>query len=269
MIEIWKTTSVSACDCLLGWTLHLPRDLALLMVAVVSALLAIVLRRCAANQELLRLAKQDECQLKELIRQARQAGDRPLVRRYRRTRAAVAWIRFTQELRALAVTILPLALLITWATSRMPYLPPQANEPVKLVAWLPASAVEQVLHVVPEEGIDAETGWIQLVQNVEKDGRPRGMAEWTFSCQARPTDYALKIRFRDHVVEHPLGVGHATYLPGRRTHDCGLETELHYRPYRPLGITSGKILGLQPWLVAYLAIALLAFCFCKRVSGTV
>jgi hypothetical protein len=55
----------------------------------------------------------------------------------------------------------------------------------------------------------------------------------------------------------------------RRTHGDGLETELHYRPYWPLGIAEEKILGLQPWLVAYLALAVLAFCPLKRISGTV
>ena len=93
MIAAWKTVACAVGDLLAGWTLWLPRDAALVLLALMTAGLALVLRRLCTNPHTLRLMRDDLVQLKRLKRQARAVGDWAALARFRRTATAVRWLQ--------------------------------------------------------------------------------------------------------------------------------------------------------------------------------
>ena len=58
MSAVWKTLACAVGDLLAGWTLWLPRDAALVLLAMLTAGLALVLRRLSTNQRSLRLLRE-------------------------------------------------------------------------------------------------------------------------------------------------------------------------------------------------------------------
>jgi hypothetical protein len=244
---------------LAGWTLWLPRDAALVLLALMTAGLALVLRRLCMNPHTLRLMREDLDQLKRLKRAARAAGDWAALTRFRRTATAVRWLQLRQEFRALLVSLGPLAIVMTWACARLEYLPPQPGETVTLTAWLPASAAGSVVHLVPQAGLDASAGWIREIVPSRQLGQPRGLATWIVRAYARPQAYSLVLRFRGRNVEHPLLVGQTTYLPVRRIHGDDIESQVELRPYQPLGIQSAAWWPLPAWLTWFAVLTLVAY----------
>jgi uncharacterized membrane protein (DUF106 family) len=261
MIDAWNTLACAAGDLAAGWMLWLPRDVALVLLAVLSAALALVLRRFSTNPQALRAIQQDLQQLKHLKRTARAAGDRVSLTRFRRTAAAVRWLQLRQEFRALLVSLVPLAILATWASQRFAFLPPQSKQPFSVSAWLPPSAAGGVIHLMPEDGVTAATGWIQEITASRRGDQPRGLATWTVSAAAREQGYSFTLRFRGHSVEHPIRVGQRTYLPPRQVHGDDLETQVDLRPYRPLGLDWVARLPLPAWLTWYAMLVALALSF--------
>ncbi len=259
MIAAWKTVACALGDLLIGWTLWLPRDVALVLLASVTAGLALVLRRLCANPHTLRLMRDDLVQLKRLKRQARAVGDRAALARFRRTATAVRWLQLRHEFRGLLVSLGPLAVVMTWATERLDFLPPQSGEAVTLTVWLPASASGGVVHLVPQAGLDASGGWIREIVPSRRAGQPRGLATWTVRANARAQVYPLILRFRGRSVEHPLLVGQRTYLPVQRIHGDDLESHVELRPYRPLGIVFAVGWPLPAWLTWFVALTLVAY----------
>ena len=257
MSELWQAVSCRLGDGLLGWLLCLPRDVSLLLLALLSALLVLGLRRLVTDPPLLRAIRQDQRRLKELIRQARASREKASRDRYRRTAGAVAALRVRQEFRALLVSLLPLALLVTWASHRLHYFPTGHQEPVELVAWLPSSAVGSVLHLVPEAGLESPDGWVREIAPSRLEGSPRGTASWVLRAAARDEVYRLTLRFRDRSIEHPARVGQTFYEAPRCAHGDDVETQLKLREYRPLGIVAG--VWFPPWLVGYVVLVLLAY----------
>jgi hypothetical protein len=264
MMEVWNNTACAVGDFLLGWTLWLPRDVALVLLAVMSALLALALRRLSTNQHALRLMRDDLIQLRRLTRQTRSRGDRASLGRYRRTATAVRWLQLRQESRALLVSLAPLAILMTWASQRLEFLPPQSGETVTLTAWLPSSAAGGVAHLVPQTGLDASGGWIREIVPSRHADQPRGLATWQLRAYERPQAYGLVLRFRGRSVEHPLLVGQKTYLPPRRIHGEDFESQVELRPYRPLGLARIPWLPLPPWLTWFLGLTVLAYVVGRR-----
>jgi len=59
MLETITALCLAVTDPLLDWVLHLPRDVALLLVAVGTALILTVVRIFATDQDLLRRCKED------------------------------------------------------------------------------------------------------------------------------------------------------------------------------------------------------------------
>ena len=267
MMEVWNNTARAVGDLLLGWALGLPRDAALVLLAVMSALLALALRRLSTNQHALRLMRADLIQLRRLTRQARAVGDRASIARFRRTATAVRWLQLRQEFRALLVSLVPLAILMTWASQRLEFLPPQSGETVTLTAWLPSSAAGGVVHLVPKTGLDASAGWIQEVVPSRHADQPRGLATWQLRAYERPQAYGLVLRFRGRSVEHPLLVGQKTYLPPRRIHGEDFESQVELCPYRPLGLARIPWLPLPPWLTWFLVLTISAYLGGKRWLG--
>jgi hypothetical protein len=258
MITLWQIISINVFDVLLGWLLWLPRDASVVVLGVLSAILAVWIRRFVCDRQLLALIRQDQRVLRRLIRDARRAGDQASLARHRRVRAAVARRRFSQELRALAVMAAPLLALAPWAAARLDYVPPRENETVALVAWLPASSIGETIHLVPLEGVDAADGWIRSISRSQQSGQTRGRAEWQIRAASRTTPYQLLLRFRDNTLQHDMLVGQSTYASPLQIHGDDTATELQLRRYAPLGIEKLTHLGAPPWLLAYLVVTLAA-----------
>jgi hypothetical protein len=258
MIAIWETVSIRVLDLLLGWLLCLPRDASIALLAGISALLAVWIRRVVCDRQLLGLIRQDERVLKQLIREARRTGDRAAMTRHRRVRAAVARLRFAQEIRALTVMAFPLLALIPWASARMEYLPPREKEAIELTAWLPASSIGELVHLVPAQGLDAAEGWIRPITPAPLGDQTRGHAAWRIRADARTSPYRLTLRFRERTLEQDLLVGQATYTVPAQAHGDDFATELRLRRYVPLGIARLADFGVPPWLLAYLVATLAA-----------
>ena len=182
--------------------------------------------------------------------------------RFRRTAGAVALLRAWQETRALLVSLLPLAALLTWASQRMPYLPPAPQDPLEFVAWLPSSAVGSVVHLVPVPGWRSQDGWIREVTPSQRGGRARGTASWVLQAPSGGGADRLTIRFRDRSLEHPVGPGQNRYEPPQRTHGDDYETQLRLREYRPFGVVAVR--WLPPWLLVYAILVLVGYPLLKR-----
>ncbi len=265
MSDLWRNACCRLGDVLLGWLLWLPRDAALVLLALVSVLLALGLRRLVTDAVLLRRIRQDERRLKERIRQARVDRDASARARYRRTAGAVALLRLRQELRALAVGLIPLALVVTWAAERIHLVPPAANEPVEFSVWLPSSAVGEVAHLVPVQGLQSQSGWVRSIESARRGTGPRGTAKWLLQAPASDRPYRLTVRFRGQSWDHSVLIGQRRYGPTRLLHGADVETEIRLREYRPFGIGGGG--GLSSWLLAYLALAAIAYPLLKRLVG--
>ena len=264
MLERWTSLSLAVFDALIGWLLALPWDAALVAVAVGTAAIMTVVRLFTTNQDLLRRASRDKKRLSVLIRRARKRGDKEAVARFRATRPMIAMKTFGSEWRPLAVAVVPIAMLATWCLGRLEFHPPQAGEPVEVVAYTPVSAAGQVMHVVPQEGLEAD-GWVRPVVAVTDAGPPHGMAAWTIRGAASDKPYRLVFRLKGRTVERDLLIGQRTYAAPVVDHGDQIVTELKMRPAKFLGIVPGiPALALPPWMVAYLVVAIPLVSVLKR-----
>src|SRR5690242_17736034 len=132
----WSALSgwiAGAVDYVLGWLLLLPRDAAIVVIAVLTSLVLTLGRKWCTNQELLGRCAGDLRRLKQLIRQTKASSAAPAVRRseIQRMKSTVSLIKLKQlraEGRVLLVALLPLALLATWGMERLDYVPPRPGE---------------------------------------------------------------------------------------------------------------------------------------------
>lgn len=246
-----------ALDALLGWLLWLPRDVALLVVATTTAVVMTLARKWFTNQELLRRCAADVARLKSLLRDARRGQDNPAMKRLRGTMMLVKTTQLRADLRVLAVVIIPVALLAIWAAERFDFLPPRAGEELRLHAYYPLSSTDRITHLVPRQEIDLHSPAVQIV-HVDPLDESRAVATWRFVVK-EPTDtLALTLRHQHETATHHVRVGRTTYLPARQLQSNHFlqESELELRRYSFLGLRPrSDVLGLAPWLWAYLAIA--------------
>lgn len=266
MLDAWTTMSLAVFDTLLGRLLTLPSDAVLLAVAIGSAAILTVVRVFTTDQDLLRRAAADKRRLAVLIREARRRGDTAAVKRLRATKPMVAMRTLGSEGLPLLVSLLPIAMLATWCLARLEFHPPQDGEAIRVIAYTPVSAAGGVVHLVPQDGLEADA-WVQPVAAVAgDDGPPNGLAAWTLRARAADAPYRLTLRLKHTSVEHPLRVGGRTYTPALVDHGDGLVTEVRMRPLRLLGIVPGiAAIGFPPWLVAYLVIVVPFVFILKRL----
>ena len=168
---------------------------------------------------------------------------------------------FCATRRPLLVSIIPIAFLGTWCFLRMDYVPPKADEPVKVVAYFPVSASGGVATMVPEENLRAEAGWVQEIQ-VQKDAAgvaANAVAVWKLRGAAKPESYNLQIRYKGGTYEQQLLVGQRRYdspLTAYGPADPIICTQVMLKQVKLFGIVPGiPWLLMPPWLVAYFVIA--------------
>ena len=258
MFELWDKLCNTVFDVLLGWALGRSWTAALVVVALGTGVILAVVRKIATNQDLLRRAAADKKTLARLIRKAKKRRDKPAVKRMRATKSMIAARTFAQEGLPLLLAILPIAMLATWCFNRLSFHPPAAGEEVEVVFYAPVSAVGEVMHLVPTEGLAADR-WIQPVMLGNVDGRPSGMARWLVRAQARPEPYPLRFRFRGATFDRGrLLVGQRTYCPPLAASDATDEigSEAKLREARLFGVVPGYGRVLPPWLVGYLLLVI-------------
>lgn len=247
--------------------LILPRDATLFVFSLLTALLMTLARRWATNQGLLRRCADDLRQLKRLDREAKQAGDKSRRQRLRSTVALVKRTQLTEDLKVLAVVLVPVAVLAMWAVERLDYLPPRVGDELVVRAFFPISSVDGVVHLVPTDGVELQSSPIQIIQP-DQQSPPSGLAEWTLRPTSAADELTLTIRHHGESGEHRVSIGQRTYLPPQQIHQNVRlsRTEAVLRRYRPLGLDlKTDSLGLPPWMIGYLLLTLLFVPRLKRV----
>ena len=261
-----STVLVELIDVLLGWMLVLPRDVALLMFAVVTALLMIAARRLLTDQDLMRRCTADLRRLKQLMREARHSNDRSAVSRMRVTIGQIKGLQLAADLRVLAGVIVPVGVLAIWATERFEFMPLQLADDIVVRVHYPNSSIDRITHLVPQPAWEMKSTPVQIVRPDPED-TTAGIAEWTLRAN-QPGEQALTIRHQGESVTHRLRVGQPTYL-ARQQPQAAMRmssSEVKLRRYLPLGSSlGGEFIGLPPWMIGYLILALLLMPVLKRI----
>jgi uncharacterized membrane protein (DUF106 family) len=256
---------VAVMDVLLGWSLHLPANAALIIVSVLSAAALTWARVLVTNQGMLHRCADDKKTLGRLIRETKRSRDldkaarKADVKRYKLNKNLVALKTLKAEGKPLLVSLLPILLLATWAFARLAFLPVAVDEPVRVSAYFPLSAVGEVAHVLPLDGLDCDSGWIAgVVADVAVDDEPtNAVAVWELKGSAQPEPYILKLRWRDETWEQPLRIGGTTYeAPITPQGDWPQSTEVHLAQAKLFGVVPGFGPFLPPWLVGYLLVVI-------------
>lgn len=250
MIERWDWICTRVGDATLGWSLSLPRDVAVVVVGVLLALVMLLVRRFATDQGQLEQIENDEQRLRELMRNARTEANQERLAQYWRVRRRVAGQRVRAEWIAMLVSIVILAAVIPWGTKRLEYLPIHFGEGIQFVARFPASYIGEVAHLVPVEGITATNGLVQFIEPAVDDQSSAGKAEWRLQFGDSKDEYPLTIRLRDLSLFHSITTGTSRYEVPVQQHDGGFETEIQLIPYHPLGFFPALISpGIPGWLL--------------------
>jgi hypothetical protein len=253
-------------DACFGWMLTLGRDLPLVIVAILTALLIVAARRFATNQTLLSRCHRDRRRLAELIRQARSQRDRPALARYKRTLSQLRHTMLRQEFRPLLVLLIPIAFLATWCFDRLEYLPLRPGETIRVSLYRPASADGQFAHIVPLDGLEAGDGWIQRFA-AEPGGSELSAARWKLTASAAGA-YQLIFRYQDQSFAHRLVVGDGRYALPIQYHDSDQRsfTRVELAPRRLFGTVPGlPWRGFAPWVVGYLLLTIPMYPVLRRL----
>jgi uncharacterized membrane protein (DUF106 family) len=270
MLESLNQATLHLMDRLLGWLLDWPTDVAIVAVAVATSLVLVVVRRFATDQDLLGRVANDKRWLKQLAADARRRGDDEAARRHRANRSLVTLRSMPRLMRGealtLVVSLVPIVLVATWCFYRLEYHPSRVGDVIEVAVSTPLSAVGQVAHAVPQEGLSADSGWVRPV--MEDSVAAGGIATWTLRAAGPPAEYRLIFRVGDRSVEHPLIVGQRTYAAPRIDHGDALATEVRLREVKLFDRLSGlPHLYLPAWMVAYLVIAIASTWVLKRCCG--
>jgi len=266
MFEALNTLCLSLMDHLLGWSLSLPRIVVLLALAIGTALILTVVRKFTTNQDLLRRAKADKARLKQLLGDAKRAGDKDAIKRIRGTIGEIGMVSMKSEGLPLLASLLPIALLAIWAFSRIGYLPPKAGETVIVKAYLPSVEIGNLIYMVPQKGLEASKGWIQPITE-EKDAEGKvvkGIAQWELKSAPAGGSFVLPLRYKGKTVEKELLVGGPKYAdPVTFYEDQPIEiVEVVMSEYKPLDLLPKLAmpgvpwLALDGWLLGYLIIVI-------------
>lgn len=249
---------------LLDWTLLLPRDLTLLLLAVLLVALLLGIRLLLSDRDALRLLVADERRLGELQARARAAGDRAALARQRNVRRLLAARRARLEFVPALAGLLPALLVLHWGARRLDNLPLTANQPFGIEATFPASAVGRPAHLVPQESLMAEPAWIRTIAPAQ-GAEARGVTDWRVTATV-PGAIALTLRHPDGSVQIPLEIGTRRYAPPSIGHEGDVITSVKLPRYRPLGIVPPvEWLGLPAWMVGLLLLTVPGYLAIRRL----
>jgi len=265
MIELMNDFCLTVFDFLLGWMGDLPSDIKLMLVALLTAAIMTLVRRITTDQDMLHRASADKKRLGVLLREAKRCGDKEAIGRYRTTKSQIALKTFRAEGLPLLVSIIPVAMLATWAWQRLAFHPPAPGEPVRVMAYTPVSAAGQVMHVVPTADLACD-GWIRSIDAITNDGPPYGLACWTLQGDRADRSYELTFRSGAESFTREFRIGGRTYAEPVVYHDGGVVTSIEMRPVKLFGAVPGlSDVYFPPWLAGYLVIAIPSVMLFKRL----
>jgi uncharacterized membrane protein (DUF106 family) len=263
-------TLIHLLDYPLGWLLYLPRDLALVLLALATAGLLALGRARFTNQDLLRRCRQDLLRLKVLRTDAKRQGDRVALQRMQTTKSMIQLILLRADVKLMAILFIPLALLALWSAERLDFFPIYTGQDVTVRASFPPSSVDKLAVLIPcGREMTLKTSPIQVIE-AAGEGDPQGVATWVVQFSAKTRQLDLEIRHQDETAIHPVAVNTAFYLPPVQRHPESriTATEVQMVRYRSLGIIPGiESLGLAPWMIGYLLLSLLLIPVTRRVVG--
>jgi uncharacterized membrane protein (DUF106 family) len=261
---------VELMDPVMGWTLSLSMDVALVIVAVLTALVMTLIRRFTTDQAYLARMAADKKRLKQLIREAKKAKDKEAVGRHRATIGMIGMRAMKAEGMPVVVSLLPIVLLATWSFARLGYVPAEPGEPVKFTTYLSVMSVGEPVHLVPQAGLESDEPWIQQVREGKDDlGASAGVVTWTLRGEARDEPYPLTVASNgreDRVGDANVQFDGLTYTPPLHIypgHPVIKGSKVDLQEFKLAGVVPGfPQVGLAPWLVGYLLLAVpLAFGF--------
>ena len=273
VLDWWTPLCVNLGDLLVGWLLALPRDLAIIMLGLISVLALRGVRKFTTNQDQLRRADADKAVLKRLVRDAKARGDREAVARHKRVVGMLGLLKLRAEGLPLVVSLPVIGLLATWALHRMEFLPPSGDEPVEIELNAPEIAAGQPVLLVPQDGVRVERGWLRLLDAQREGNDVAAVGVWRVIAAAREAPYELQFRlpaadstegFR--TIARPLIVGQRIYADAISEHDGGLRTQVKMTQAKLFGVVPG--LGdafFPPWLTAYLLVVIVLMFALKPV----
>jgi len=289
MLQAMNNSLVALMDYVLGWLLYVPRDAALIAVAVITSSAMVFPRKWIADQDWLRRCDNDQKRLKQLIREARKRKDKDAVARHKATRSRIQLRAIKYEGKPLLVAVVVLVLVACWCFVRLGFHPPAGGEPVELKLYVPTAQIGKLGHVVPQDGITVADGWVRRAVRDElpapvgkweewtartarwltlPEPVPEGVVSWTIVPAARRAPYNLKIVFDGKVYDRQLIVGRKQYAVQLQWHappDPLPASEVVMKPRKLFGVVGGFGPMFPPWLVAYLVIALPLVSGLKRV----
>jgi uncharacterized membrane protein (DUF106 family) len=259
-------------DLFLGWLLHFPRDVVLVLIALASAVLFVAVRKATTDQELLRRCAADKKQVRRRLREARSRRDREEVTRLRATRSRVSMKQLRGELKPLLVLVLPVAFLANWAWHRLDvHLPLKSGSDVMLEALFPPSSAGEAAHLVPTEGLATGASWAREIRPGQADGEAVGRAAWTMWYLPQRTTNRNALHF---VLRHKEHTFKWSWRFDEKRHDsldrqfteASLRLRLWLPPVKLFGIVPGvPWLGLPAWLVGYLLLTLTFVALLKKL----
>ena len=286
MMEALNHEMVHVADWIFGWILYLPRDLALFCVAFLSSALLTLMRRWTTNQEWLQRAVADETRQNQLRREARVRGDSEGVQRHKAVITRIKMKTMRYEWKPLLWALLPVTLLATWAFARLAYVPPRLHQEVEVRACVPRAAIGQMAHLTPEPGLGVTSEWMQPIVEDRRDPpstswdaatlwlgqrwhgvfhaspaaapSPEGAAVWHVILHDTQA-HNLRIRYAGQTYTAAIRAGTRHYAePLTSFADAPLRSiEVMLKPTRLFDFVGGiDWIMLQPWLVAYLLLAI-------------
>lgn len=252
-------------DATFGWLLDLPRDLAILLLAVGTSVGLTLVRKLVTDQEHLGRCSRDLARLKELIRTAKRAGDKDSVRRMQSTMATVRLMQLRAEGRVLVVAFVLLALLGWWGLERLEFYPLKTNDEIRFVVDYRPSAVGSLTHLVPVEGLGLESSAVQIVPERTGD---ESRVEWNLRA-AGPVDAVLVVRCQGKSLSHAVKVGGHAPSPREQTYETGpfVRSVVPHRKFVSLleRVVPSGWLPEPAWVWSYLLATLCLFPLTRRL----
>ena len=215
----------------LGWLLLLPRDLAIVFVALATSVILTVARRLTTDQDLMRRCKEDLDRLNVLTKQAKANKDKPTLKRIQTTVGMIQMTKMKAEGWGLLASLLPIILLASWAFERLDFFPPAVGETVTVRATFPAAAQGQPAWLIPPpadrlECLDSPVQIIRKDDNIDpltheklESIADNGLAVWRLKVVGPCDPELLRIHFDRKAIECPLRAGGRIYADPIIAHD--------------------------------------------------
>jgi uncharacterized membrane protein (DUF106 family) len=272
MLEALNNWCLYIMDFVMGWMLNLPRDVVLAIVAVLTAVILTGVRAFTTNQDFLKRCNNDKKRLGQLIKEAKARGDKEAVKRHKDTIQLIGMKSFKQEGLPLLASLIPIALIATWAFGRLAYLAPQPGQPITLKVDFPPYADGEFVALVKQEGLAVEgNDWVRQIkptkQRFDAMGRlpvpiwpvfeswfppklaPSGerdpnnvdptdvhRAIWKVTAAKSDKPYALQFRVLGEDLDHELIMdGKTYYSPVGTWNDNSVNLQMDLPEYKFLG----------------------------------